>query len=117
MTEQLVIAAARRTPIGALQGALGPVSAPQLGAVVARAALADAGLAPDAVDEVIFGCVLTAGLGQAPARQAAVGAGIALSVPATTLNKMCGSGMKAVMLAGDQIRAGSAGIILAGGLE
>jgi acetyl-CoA C-acetyltransferase len=117
MTEQLLIAAARRTPIGAFQGALGPVSAPQLGAVAARSALSDAGLAPAAIDEVIFGCVLPAGLGQAPARQAAMGAGIAPSVPATTVNKMCGSGMKAVMLAGDQIRAGSAGIILAGGLE
>jgi acetyl-CoA C-acetyltransferase len=117
MTASLVIAAARRTPIGAFQGVLGPVTAPQLGAAAARAALADAGLGPDAVDEVIFGCVLPAGLGQAPARQAAVAAGIAMSVPATTVNKMCGSGMKAVMMAGDQIRAGSAGIILAGGLE
>ena len=117
MTEQLVIAAARRTPIGAFQGVLAPMASPQLGAVAARAALADAGLGPEAIDEVIFGCVLPAGLGQAPARQAAIGAGIAVSVPATTINKMCGSGMKAVMLAGDQIRAGSAGIILAGGFE
>jgi acetyl-CoA C-acetyltransferase len=117
MTEQLVIAAARRTPIGAFQGVLTPMTSPQLGAVAARAALADAGLAPEAIDEVIFGCVLPAGLGQAPARQAAISAGIAISVPATTINKMCGSGMKAVMLAGDQIRAGSAGIILAGGFE
>jgi acetyl-CoA C-acetyltransferase len=85
--------------------------------VAAAAALADSGLSPDALDEVIFGCVLPAGLGQAPARQAAVGAGIAMSVPATTVNKMCGSGMKAVMLAADQIRAGSARVILAGGLE
>ncbi|HET7202793.1 MAG TPA: acetyl-CoA C-acyltransferase [Steroidobacteraceae bacterium] len=117
MSESLVILAARRTPIGAFQGALASVSATQLGTVAAKAALADSGLAPDAIDEVIFGCVLPAGLGQAPARQAAVGAGIALGVPATTVNKMCGSGMKAIMLAGDQIRAGSARIALAGGLE
>ena len=113
----VVILAARRTPIGAFQGVLASVSATQLGAVAARAALADSGIAPDAIDEVVFGCVLPAGLGQAPARQAAVGAGIALGVPATTVNKMCGSGMKAVMLAADQIRAGSARIALAGGLE
>jgi acetyl-CoA C-acetyltransferase len=94
-----------------------PVTATQLGSVAARAAVADAGIAPDAIDEVIFGCVLPAGLGQAPARQAAVGAGIAMGVPCTTVNKMCGSGMKAVMLAADQIRAGSAGLVLAGGLE
>ena len=117
MPDSLVILAARRTPIGAFQGALASVSATQLGTVAARAALADAGLAPDAIDEVIFGCVLPAGLGQAPARQAAVGAGIALGVPATTINKMCGSGMKAVMMAADQLRAGSASIMLAGGLE
>ena len=117
MSESLVILAARRTPIGALQGALASVSATQLGTVAARAALADSGLGPDAIDEVIFGCVLPAGLGQAPARQAAIGAGIALDVPATTVNKMCGSGMKAVMFAADQLRAGSARIVLAGGLE
>ncbi len=117
MSEALVIAAARRTPIGAFQGVFSPVTATQLGSVAARAALADAGLGPDAIDEVIFGCVLPAGLGQAPARQAAVGAGISTAVPATTVNKMCGSGMKAVMMAADQIRAGSAGVILAGGLE
>ncbi len=117
MAEPIVIAAARRTPIGAFQGALASVTSPQLGAIAARAALGDAGLAPDRLDEVIFGCVLPAGLGQAPARQAAVGAGVALSVPATTLNKMCGSGMKAVMFGADQVRAGSAGLVLAGGLE
>jgi acetyl-CoA C-acetyltransferase len=117
MTESIVIAAARRTPIGAFQGVFAATSATQLGTVAAAAALADAGLAPEAIDEVIFGCVLPAGLGQAPARQAAVGAGIAMSVPATTVNKMCGSGMKAVMIGGDQIRAGSARVVLAGGLE
>jgi acetyl-CoA C-acetyltransferase len=117
MTESIVIAAARRTPIGAFQGMFAGTSATQLGTVAAAAVLADAGLAPEAIDEVIFGCVLPAGLGQAPARQAAVGAGIAMSVPATTVNKMCGSGMKAVMIGGDQIRAGSARVVLAGGLE
>jgi len=117
MPEALAILAARRTPIGAFQGALSSVSATQLGTVAAQAALADSGLSPEAVDEVIFGCVLPAGLGQAPARQAAVGAGVALQVPATTVNKMCGSGMKAVMIGADQIRAGSARVVLAGGLE
>ena len=117
MNDKVMIVAARRTPIGAFQGALTAVTAPQLGAAAARAALADAGLAPDAVDEVLFGCVLPAGLGQAPARQAALAAGIAASVPATTVNKMCGSGMKALMLAADQIVAGNASVALAGGLE
>ena len=117
MTAQLVIVAARRTPIGAFQGALAALSAPQLGAVAARAALADAGISSELLDEVIFGCVLPAGQGQAPARQAAIGAGIAASVPATTVNKMCGSGMRAIMAGGDQILAGHAAAILAGGLE
>jgi acetyl-CoA C-acetyltransferase len=113
----LVIVSARRTPIGAFQGALSPVSSPELGAVAIRAALADAGVSGDAVDEVIMGCVLPAGLGQAPARQASLSAGIPKSVPTTTINKMCGSGMKAVMMAADQIRAGNASIMVAGGLE
>ncbi len=117
MSAPLVIAAARRTPIGAFQGIFAPVSATQLGAVAAKAAIADAGIDPATLDEAIFGCVLPAGLGQAPARQAALGAGVALGVPATTVNKMCGSGMKAVMLGADQIRAGSAEVVLAGGLE
>ncbi len=117
MSEQVVIVAARRTPIGAFQGAFTTVTAPELGAVAARAALADSGIAADALDEVIFGCVLPAGQGQAPARQAAIAAGVAANVPATTVNKMCGSGMKAVMLGADQIRAGNARAILAGGLE
>ncbi len=112
-----VILAARRTPIGSFQGALVSATAPQLGAAAARAALADAGVGVDAIDEVIFGCVLPAGLGQAPARQAAIGAGIAPSVPATTVNKMCGSGMKALMLAADQVRNGDSSVALAGGLE
>jgi acetyl-CoA C-acetyltransferase len=112
-----VIVAARRTPIGAFQGALAAASATQLGSTAARAAIADAGVPADAIDEVIFGCVLPAGLGQAPARQAALGAGVAHSVPATTVNKMCGSGMKALMLAADQVRNGDAAVALAGGLE
>jgi acetyl-CoA C-acetyltransferase len=112
-----VIVAARRTPIGAFQGALASATAPQLGAAAARAALADAGVPGDALDEVVFGCVLPAGLGQAPARQAALAAGIAASVPATTVNKMCGSGMKALMIAADQVRNGDAAVALAGGLE
>jgi acetyl-CoA C-acetyltransferase len=112
-----VIVAARRTPIGAFQGVLVGATAPQLGSAAARGALADAGVPADAIDEVIFGCVLPAGLGQAPARQAAIGAGIPASVPATTVNKMCGSGMKALMLGADQVRAGDASIVLAGGLE
>ncbi len=117
MSESVVIVAAQRTPIGAFRGALAPVAAPELGAAAARAALAACALAPHDVGEVILGCVLTAGLGQAPARQAALAAGIPPAVPATTLNKMCGSGLKAVMAAADQIRAGDLDTALAGGLE
>jgi acetyl-CoA C-acetyltransferase len=109
--------AARRTPVGAFQGVFAGVTAPQLGSAAIKAALADAGVPASEVDEVIMGCVLSAGLGQAPARQAALGAGIPASVPSTTVNKMCGSAMRAVMLAADQILAGSAQIIVAGGLE
>jgi acetyl-CoA C-acetyltransferase len=115
--DPLVILAARRTPVGAFQGALATVTAPQLGAVAIKAAVADSGVAASQIDEVILGCVLSAGIGQAPARQAAVAGGIPASVPATTVNKMCGSGMRAVMLAGDQILAGSAKVIVAGGIE
>jgi acetyl-CoA C-acetyltransferase len=117
MVEQVLIAAARRTPIGAFQGVLSAVTAPQLGAAATRAVLADAGIAAEKLDEVIFGCVLSAGIGQAPGRQAALAGGVPNSVPATTINKMCGSGLKAIMLAADQIRAGSAHAILAGGIE
>ncbi|HEU4531177.1 MAG TPA: acetyl-CoA C-acyltransferase [Steroidobacteraceae bacterium] len=113
----LYIVSAKRTPIGAFQGVFSAVSATELGAAAIRGALADAGLSGDAIEEVIMGCVLPANLGQAPARQAALGAGIPKSVPATTINKMCGSGMKAVMMAADQIRAGSASLMVAGGLE
>ena len=118
MTDQdVVILAAQRTPIGAFQGALAPLSAPQLGAAAARAAIEAAGVAPAELQEVVLGCVLSAGLGQAPARQAALGAGVPAAVPATTLNKMCGSGLKAVMVAADQLRSGDTELTLAGGLE
>src|SRR5271156_3066110 len=116
-SDPVVILGARRTPVGAFQGALASVTAPQLGAVAIKAALADSGLTAAQVDEVIMGCVLSAGLGQAPARQAALGAGIPASVPATTVNKMCGSAMRAVMLGADQILAGTARVVVAGGLE
>jgi acetyl-CoA C-acetyltransferase len=115
--DPIVILSARRTPVGAFQGVFAGVTAPQLGAVAIRAAIADSGLAAADMDEVIMGCVLSAGLGQAPARQAALGAGIPASAPCTTINKMCGSAMRAVMLAADQILAGSADVIVAGGLE
>lgn len=111
----VVIAGAARTAMGAFQGALAGVDAPVLGGAALRAALAQADVAT--VEEVLMGCVLPAGLGQAPARQAALLAGLAEEVPATTLNKMCGSGMKAAMLGFDQIAAGSARVVAAGGME
>jgi acetyl-CoA C-acetyltransferase len=113
----VVIVSARRTPIGAFQGALAPATAIDLGAAAIRGALADSGLKGADIQEVIMGCVLPANLGQAPARQAALAGGIPTGTPATTINKMCGSGMKAIMMAADQIRAGDADIIVAGGLE
>ncbi len=116
-SDPVVILAARRTPVGAFQGALATMTAPQLGAVAIKAALHDSGVAPADVDEVIMGCVLSAGIGQAPARQAAMGAGLPTSVPSTTVNKMCGSAMRAVMLGADQILAGTARVVVAGGLE
>jgi acetyl-CoA C-acetyltransferase len=116
-SDPIVILAARRTPVGAFQGALTSVTAPQLGAVAIKAALADSGIPAAQVDDVIMGCVLSAGLGQAPARQAALGAGLPTSVPTTTVNKMCGSAMRAIMQGADQILAGSAQVIVAGGLE
>lgn len=115
--DPILILSATRTPMGAFQGALASVTAPQLGAAAIRGAIAAAGIEPTDVDEVIMGCVLPAGLGQAPARQAALGAGLPASVPATTLNKMCGSAMRAVMSGADQIAAGSAAIVVGGGLE
>jgi len=113
----VVIVAAKRTPIGAFQGALTPMTAPQLGAAALRAAVEAAGVAAADIQEVIMGCVLPAGLGQAPARQAAIGAGIPSGTPATTINKMCGSGLKAIMLGADQIRTGEVEVVIAGGLE
>jgi acetyl-CoA C-acetyltransferase len=113
----VVLVSAQRTPIGAFQGVLAGATAPQLGAAAIRGALSAAGVAPADVQEVIMGCVLPAGLGQAPARQAAIAAGIPNNTPATTINKMCGSGLKAIMMATDQIRAGDVDIAVAGGLE
>jgi len=113
----VVILSARRTPIGAMLGVLTPLAGHALGAAAIRAAVASAGTRPEQVNEAIMGCVLPAGQGQAPARQAALGGGLPKSVPATTVNKMCGSGMKAVMLAADQLAAGGADVIVAGGLE
>src|SRR5687767_11839262 len=109
--------AARRTPIGKLLGGLSAVPAPQLAATAIRAALADAAIDAARVEEVSLGNVLSAGVGQAPARQAALQAGVPASVPALTINKVCGSGLKAVMLADQAIRAGDAEVIIAGGME
>ena len=116
-TSEVVILSARRTPIGAFLGALSPLTAVQLGSAAIKAAVESAGIRSAEVQEVIMGCVLPAGLGQAPARQAALGAGVPIGAPATTINKMCGSGLKAVMMAADQIRSGTAEIVLAGGCE
>ncbi len=117
LSDPIVIAAAVRTPMGGFQGALVGVTAPQLGAQAIAGALARAGIPGEAVDEALMGNVLPAGLRQAPARQAALGAGLPQSVPCTTISKVCGSGMKAVMLAHDLIAAGSASIVVAGGME
>ena len=117
MNDSIVIAGMARTPQGGLQGDLSAVPAPQLGAVAVKAALARAEINPAEVDETIMGCVLPAGLRQAPARQASIGAGIPVNTGCTTVNKMCGSAMKAVMLGFDAIRAGSADCIVAGGME
>jgi acetyl-CoA C-acetyltransferase len=116
-TDPVVIVAARRTPIGAFQGALSDVSATELGAAAVASAVADSGVDPADVGRVLMGCVLPAGLGQAPARQAALGAGLPKGVPCATVNKMCGSGMEALVLGHDLIAAGSAAIVVAGGLE
>lgn len=115
--DDIVIVAAKRTPMGALLGTLSALSAPELGATAHQAAILQAGIAPHDIDEVISGCVLQAGMGQAPARQAARAANIPDSTGASTLNKMCGSGMKAVMIGHDAIKAGSANIVLASGME
>ena len=116
-SDPVVIVGIARTPMGAMQGALSALSAPELGAAAIRAALADAKVAAADVDEVLMGCVLPAGLGQAPARQAALGAGIPDGVPTTTVNKVCGSGMKTVMMARDALLAGDVKVVVAGGME
>ena len=113
----IVILGGARTPIGAFLGGLAPLTAPKLGSIAIRCALERAGVAPDQVDEVFMGNVIQAGVGQAPARQAALGAGLPNSVPCTTVNKVCGSGLKAVMLAATQIAAGEARLVVAGGME
>ncbi|WGH77521.1 acetyl-CoA C-acyltransferase [Jannaschia ovalis] len=115
--EQVVITGARRTPMGGFQGALAQASAAELGGAAIAAALDHAGVAPERIEEVLMGCVLPAGQGQAPARQAGFLAGLPETVPATTLNKMCGSGMKAAMIAHDQIALGRTGVMVAGGME
>jgi acetyl-CoA C-acetyltransferase len=115
--DSVVIVAARRTPIGAFQGALRSVSAPELSAAATRACVEDSGLEPGDIDQLVMGCVLAAGIGQAPARQAALAAGLPIGVGCLTINKVCGSGMKATMLGSDIIRAGSASVVVTGGME
>lgn len=115
--DPVVIAGAKRTPIGSFQGQFSKLSAPQLASVAVAAVVRQSQIKPGEIDEAILGCVLPAGVGQAPARQAILSAGLPASLPCTTLNKVCGSGMKAVMLAHDQIRAGSADVVIAGGME
>jgi acetyl-CoA C-acetyltransferase len=117
LSQQLYIAGGVRTAIGAFQGSLADVPAPQLGATVIKAAISRAGLSPDQIDEVIFGNVVSAGLGQNPARQAMIAAGLPQSVGATTVNKVCGSGLKAVMLAAQAVQSGDAAVVVAGGME
>ncbi len=116
-TDPIVIVSAARTPMGAFQGELKGFAAPELGAAAIRAAVERAKIKPEDVEEVIMGCVLPAGQGQAPARQASLGAGLALAAGCTTINKMCGSGMKAAMLATDLLAAGTNEIMVAGGME
>jgi len=116
-SDPVVIAAYARTPMGGFQGALSAVKATELGAAAVRAAVERAGVAPDAVEQIYMGCVLQAGLGQAPARQAALGAGLPTSVQATTLNKMCGSGMQSAIVAVDSLVAGTVDVVVAGGME
>ena len=115
--DPIVITGFARTPMGGFQGALAGVSATHLGAVAVKAAVARSGVAPERIGQIFMGCVLPGGLGQAPARQAALGAGLPLSVEATTVNKMCGSGMQATIMAHDALLAGTAEVIVAGGME
>src|SRR5471030_2144997 len=115
--DPIVIVSAARTPMGAVQGELKGFTAPELGAAAIRATVERAGIKPGDVEEVIMGCVLPAGLGQAPARQASLGAGLPLGTGCTTINKMCGSGMKAAMFAHDLLIAGTNTVMVAGGME
>ena len=117
MSKDIIIAGYARTPMGGFQGALSGVSAPELGAVAVKAAVERSGAAPEAIDRIYMGCVLPAALGQAPARQAALGAGLPQSVEATTVNKMCGSGMQAAIMAAEALSAGTVDIVIAGGME
>jgi acetyl-CoA C-acetyltransferase len=117
MPEPIILASYARTPMGGFQGALSGATATELGSTAVHAAVERAGVDPDVVDRIYMGCVLPAGLGQAPARQAALGAGLPQSVEATTVNKMCGSGMQAVIMAAEALAAGSADVIVAGGME
>src|SRR5688572_11693044 len=116
-SDPIVIVSAARTPMGAFQGELKGFTAPELGAAAIRAAVERAKLRPEEIQEVIMGCVLPAGQGQAPARQASLGAGLPLAAGCTTVNKMCGSGMKAAMIAFDSLTSGSIDIVAAGGME
>jgi acetyl-CoA C-acetyltransferase len=116
-TDPIVIASYARTPMGGMQGALASIPATKLGSIAIAAAVERAGVAPDAIDQVIMGCVLPGALGQAPARQASIGAGLPLSTGATTINKVCGSGMKATMMAAEAIIAGTSDVVVAGGME
>jgi acetyl-CoA C-acetyltransferase len=117
MTDNVVICSYARTPMGGFQGALSSVSSTELGAVAVKAAVERAGVDPEKIDRIYMGCVLPAGLGQAPARQAALGAGLPRSVEATTVNKMCGSGMQAAIMAEEALRSGSVELVIAGGME
>jgi acetyl-CoA C-acetyltransferase len=115
--DPIIIASYARTPMGGMQGSLSSVAATQLGAIAIKAAVERAGVSPAAVDQVIMGCVLPGALGQAPARQASIHAGLPLSTGATTINKVCGSGMKATMMAAEAIMAGTSDVVVAGGME
>jgi len=117
MSKDIIIAGYARTPMGGFQGALSGVSAPELGAVAVKAAVERSGAAPEAIGRIYMGCVLPAALGQAPARQAALGAGLPQSVEATTVNKMCGSGMQAAIMAAEALSSGTVDIVIAGGME
>ena len=115
--DPVVIASYARTPMGGFQGVLSPLKATELGAAAVKAAVERAGVSVDAVDRIYMGCVLPAGLGQAPARQAALGAGLGLNTEATTVNKMCGSGMQAAIMAHEALASGAVDVVIAGGME